>query len=573
MGQEMEQADSPARPLLVRGLAEAAAIGNPVSRARHRASWALRLSALEPKEAVALASEFADEPETVARILVTAATDSALRGETELLSLFASALEAAAGAEADVRLRTVNSLCEIAIEVAERDRDAALSQLRLLVPVVRSLTVEGADFQQFRVLGSALVGEALLVLGDAVGQELLAEAEQESEDVPGRDPVVTFLANAQAPHNPEHAVSLVDGLQDPSSRLEARLQLLAAIEDPTLRQRLIEGAEKDALLVEHYHGPEAVVRLASALVLLDPPRSESLFNRALESVAGSGGQMLSLQWTGIASALSDSNREWSLRLFRDAEAAANEEAEPVRRVTSLALIANEMAEPFPREAAEVFSRAMQEAQGLEAMWELAHVNDVVFRADRSTYLDVSPALPVLERGLARLADDDPRIPGVFGLPEVAQSFAQIEPARGVEVLQRWLQAARAAGDTDGMTQAALAIHRTDAEQGVSALAEVHDLLLRRIDCPSMGEFSRTAADLAPELVLSIAPHIPDRRERADAVAAAAIGLYPTDPIRSLQLIGELERPVDRSSALMRIVDRLLHTSDRAEPQPLMEDLP
>jgi hypothetical protein len=349
--------------------------------------------------------------------------------------------------------------------------------------------------------------------------------------------------------------------------------VLSAVEDAALRQRLIEGAETDALLVEHYHGPEAVVRLAGALAEVDPARSEALFKRALESVAGSGGQMQSLQWTGVASALSSSNREWSLQLFRDAEAAALQEEEPVRQVTSLALIANEMAEPFPREAAEVFGRAMEGALDLEAMWELAHVNDVVFRADRSSYLDVSPARPVLERALARLADDDPRIPGVFGLPEVAQSLAQIDRDRAAEVLDRWFQAAQASGDTDGMTQAALTLHRSDPDKGVAALKEVHDLLLRRIDCPSMGEFSRTAADTAPELVLDLAPYIPDRRERADAVAAAAIGLFATDPDRSLELIGELERPVDRSSALMRVVDRLLNTGDRAEPQPLMEDLP
>lgn len=573
MGLETETIEARALDLLERGLAEAAAIGNPVSRARHRSAWALRLSVLDPDRAAALASELAEDPETVARLLVTIATDRALRGETDLEPLLSRTLEAAAPAEPDVRLRTINSLCEIAIEVAERDRAAALSQLRRLVPAVRGLTVEGAEFQQFRVLGSALVGEALLVLDDPLGRELLAEAELEIEGVPGRDPIVTFLANAVASHDPEHAVALVDSLQDPASRLDARLQVLSAVQDVALRQRLIEGAEADALLVEHYHGPEAVVRLAGALAQVDPARSESLFKRALESVAGSGGQMQSLQWTGVASALSSSNREWSLQLFRDAEAAALREEEPVRQVTSLALIANEMAEPFPREAAEVFRCAMEGAMELEAMWELAHVNDVVFRADRSSYLDVSPALPVLERALARLSDDDPRIPGVFGLPEVAQSLAQIDRPRAAEVLDRWFQAAQSSGDTDGMTQAALTLHRNDPERGVAALREVHDLLLRRIDCPSMGEFSRTAADVAPDLVLDLAPHIPDRRERADAIAAAAIGFYATDPDRGLELIATLERPVDRSSALMRVVDRLLNTSDRAAPQPLMEDLP
>jgi hypothetical protein len=368
-------------------------------------------------------------------------------------------------------------------------------------------------------------------------------------------------------------VELIDTLQDTALRLDARLQAAAAIEDPALRARLFDGAEQDAMQIEHFRGPEVLVRMGGALAVLDPERAAEFFRRAITGAEASGSQLRSLQWTGVASVLAAVDRDWAMRIFKDAEAAALEEEERVRRVTSLILIANEMAEPFPREAQETFQRAMDEAEELEAMWEYAHMLDVVFHQDRSEFLDVATVRPLLDKVLARLSDDDPRIPGVMGLPEVAQSMMQLDRDEGARVLQRWFEAAQRNGDTDGMTQAALAIQRVSPDRGYAALAEVRDLLLRRIDCPSMGEFSRNAATAAPELVLQIAPHIPDRRERADAVAAAAVGLYPTDPSQSLELLHQLERPVDRSSALMRVVDGLIGTGDRPEPQPLLEDLP
>jgi hypothetical protein len=459
------------------------------------------------------------------------------------------------------------------MDVAERDRETALAQLRPLASIARRLTVPDADFQQFRILASALIGEALLVLDDPEGRELLREAEAESAEAPGRDPIVTFIANALVHREPEHALELLTRLEDPTARLEARLQAAAALQDPDLRARLFDQAEEDAYWVEHYRGPEALVRMGSALAELDPRRASEFFRKALAGAESSGAQLKSLQWTGVASVLAPVDREWSLRIFTDAEQAALQEAEPVRGITALILIANEMAEPFPREAQELFGRAMESALSLDATWEFAHLIDVIFHPERSQYLDVRPALPILENVLARLSDDDPRIPGVLGLPEVAQAMMQIDRERGVEVLERWFRAASASGDSDAMTQAGLMIHRFHPERGREALAETRDLLLRRVDCPSMGEFSRQAATATPDLVLTVAPHIPDRRERADAVSAAAVGLYATDPAASLEMVRKQERPVDRSLALLRIVDRLLETQGRGEPQTLLEDMP
>jgi hypothetical protein len=216
---------------------------------------------------------------------------------------------------------------------------------------------------------------------------------------------------------------------------------------------------------------------------------------------------------------------------------------------------------------------MEDGAQLEAMWEFAHVMDVVFHPQRSPYLDIAPARVLLEQILSRISDEDPRIPGVLGLPEVSRWMVQIDRDRALEVLNRWLTAAERSGDGDGMTTAALALYGTDPERGTAALNKVRDGLLQRVDCLSMGEFARQVADTAPEVVLTLAPSIPDRRERAEALATSAAALYSRDPERSLSLIRGLELPSDRSNALMTLVDRLLGTGDRPRPQPLLEDMP
>jgi hypothetical protein len=280
-----------------------------------------------------------------------------------------------------------------------------------------------------------------------------------------------------------------------------------------------------------------------------------------------------LQWAGVASAVADLDRDWAGRLFHEAVEAVHEDPEPVRRVTAVILIANEMAASHPQEATALFEGALRDALELTALWELAHAAEMVFRTDRSPYLDLQPATALVERLLARLDEDEFRLPGMFGLPEAARLMSQLDPERGADVTRRWLESARAAGDTDGMTGAAVALHALDPTTGTAALEEVATALERRIDCPAMGEFSRQAAALAPELVLRVAAKIPDRRERAEASSAAALHLYEQNPERSLALIASLEQSSGRSMALLALADRLLGTADRPLPQPLLEDLP
>jgi len=149
----------------------------------------------------------------------------------------------------------------------------------------------------------------------------------------------------------------------------------------------------------------------------------------------------------------------------------------------------------------------------------------------------------------------------------------LDPPRALAPLRRWFEQSRAGLDSDGMIQAALAIHRADPAKGGRLLKETCDYLLERVDCPAMGEYSRSVAPVAPDLVLALAPAIPDRRERAEALTAAAEALYETEPERAAEIVLSLERPVDRSQGLLALVDRALGLRDRPRPQPLMEELP
>ena len=108
---------------------------------------------------------------------------------------------------------------------------------------------------------------------------------------------------------------------------------------------------------------------------------------------------------------------------------------------------------------------------------------------------------------------------------------------------------------------------------MQALRKVRDVQTRRVDCLALGEFSRNVAEIAPEMVLDVAERIPDARERNEARTAAAVSLYEKEPERALAIIRSLQRPVDRSSALLRLADRLLGLSERPHPQPLLEELP
>jgi hypothetical protein len=569
----MDSASSDCALVLDAGLAAARNIGHPVMRARHLAAWARRASAVEAERAVALLPELGDEPAEGAELLVTVIQDRLRRGETEVEPYFSQAVELAARAPADAALRSLNTLSEAAMELGEADAGRGRALLHRLAPAVRALTVPETETQHHRALGCALIGEALLGLDDPEGEALLAEAERLSNGLPARDPLLGFIIGAIADREPERAVRMAATMEDVDTRLDTRLPLVGKLAAGDLRRALLADVEKDAALIEHMRGPEVLVRVAHALSDAEPERARALFERALDGAAGSGAQLRALQYTGVAAAVAALDREWSARIFAEAAAAAREEPEQVRRVTALAVIADEMAEAYPREAGGIFAEAMEEARGLEAIWEYAHVLELVLRPDRSPYLDVALVRPLLDAALARLSDDDPRIPGVFGLPDVARYLLQVDPPAAEPVIRRWLAAAEAAEDPDGITEAALALVRSDEAAGRAALAQVRDTLLHRLDCPAMGMFSRHVAPLDPRLVIELAGRIPDRRERAEATMSAAAALYSQAPEEALALAGALEQPADRSMALLRIFDAAMGTGDRPLPQPLLEDLP
>lgn len=567
-----EEAPNAAAPLVRQGLEEAAAIPHPLLRARHRSAWIFRLSAVDPEAAAALDAELEVDPVQRAQLLLTVTADRLHRRES-LEPHFSRTLELSEGLDPDTRLRVLNSLSELAIELADRDRAAGLELLGTLVPAAHALVVPDAEHQHFQVLACALLGEGLLVLDDPRGPELLDEAERLAADLPGREPVVVFLAGARARRDPRRALALVETLEESGARLEAGMQVLPSLTEAADRKQLLEAILPAVRHVAHWQGPETLVMLAQAVAQAEPELSRPLFEEALAGSPGNPPQVRALQSTGVAKAVAAFDRDWSERLFREAAETAGEEDEPVKRVTTLALIANEMAEPFPREAAEIFQRALAESEALTAVWEFAHVLDIVFRPDRSPFLDIKPAQAILERMMGLLSDEDPRVPGVMNVADVAQAMREVDPARATELYWRWFQAAESGDDSDGMTAAAQALSELDPEAGREALRKAHEYLIRRVDCPAMGEFCRRAAAISPDLVLSMAPNIPDARERSDAFTEAAVGLYKSEPERALELIRGLQRPVDRSSALLRIVDDLLGTPNRPQPQPLLEDMP
>jgi hypothetical protein len=568
--------------LLREGLESAEAIGNPTARARHRVAWAYRAALAAPEIAVALAGE-PDFPEP-GELLVTVAADRARAGEP-VEPYFSQALAWAEGAEPDARLRTLNGLSEIAIEVAETDRSAGGSLLRSLLPLLESLRPTGEPAEpsgcpdcgpspgQHHTLGCALLGEALWMLDDPRGRDLLAEAEAGAANLAAAEPILGFLIGALASRDPGHALTLLSHLSEGPGRTDAALALFGSLPEGPDRDAVYEIAVQGARQIAHWQGPEHLVSLAQAVAGVDARRGRALFEEALEEARKHPPQMQALQLTGIASAAAPHDRGWAEALFQEALAAAAREEEPVKRATTLTLIANELAEPLPRQAAEVFAGAMAEAEALEAVWELAHLMDVVFRPDRSPFLDVSPAQPLLERMVDLISDEDPRIPGVLGVADVGRAMREINPERALELYWRWFRAAEAAADPDGMGSAALTLHAVDPTAGLEAFVRTQEFLIARKDCPAMGDFSRRAGPLAPELVLELAPHIPDRRERADALVEAAVGLFAQAPEQALEAVRGFPNPADRSLALLRMFDTETGVNDRPLPDPLLEDLP
>jgi len=571
-----------AAALVEEGLREAAAISHPLMRARHRHAWALRLSRVDADRAAAMAEELDADPLEQSRFLLTVLTDrlstpNAQRPTPNALLEFDRVLRMAANLEPHVLPSILNALSEIAVGAGDADPELARALLGRMPPVIEALPIEDEPSRQTKALACALVGEAMLFVGEDVrGVHLLHEADALSREIPGREALGVFLATALAERDPERAAELAGAVEQLETRLDLRIQLIEKLTPGELREGVVTDTLADAARLDqmqHLPLSQSLVRLALALAPSDGERARALFREALEQSAESFGQTRALQLAGVATAAASLDREWAGTLFHEADAAAAAEGDVLKQVTTRVLIANEMAQSHPREAAAIFEAAMAEAAGLDAAWEFAHLLDIVFHAERSPYLDTRAALPVLEAALSRISDEDPRVPGVFGLPEVGQHLAQVAPDRAAAVFQRWFAAAEESADTDGMIRAALMLHRVDAPQGLQALRAVRDYLLVRVDCPSMGDFCRSAASVSPALALEVAPHIPDPREQGDALTAAAVELHPSDPEGSLQLIRSLPRPADRSGALLAVADRLLGTGDRYLPQPLLEDMP
>jgi hypothetical protein len=382
---------SEVQALIEEGLTDARSIAHPVMRPRHLACWAFRVSRVDAERATALTEELTrDDPEVAAELLLTVTGDRLQRGDADLEPHFSRTAQLAREAAPDLRLRVLNELSEYAIELGNRDPERARGLLRGLAPEARELTVPGIETQQPRALACALVGEALLNLGDPAGAELLEEAERLGASLPVRDPLTVFLAEAWAGTQPERARRLLASVEDPASRLQARLQLAAKSADPEIREALLNEAETDAPLVQQDRGPEALVRMAQAVAEADPARARPYFEAALSAASEDEPQVRVLHWTGVAAAVAHLDREWAGALFQEAVSGARQDPDRLKRVTLLCVIANEMAASHPRDAEATFSEAMEDGLHLEAMWECAHVMDVVFHPQRSPYLDLAP---------------------------------------------------------------------------------------------------------------------------------------------------------------------------------------
>lgn len=576
------------RAVVEAGLRAVAAMPDPVNRGRHRAAWALRLSALDPGAAMALVTapvatpEEAAEPDTLAEVAMTAAGDRLRRFGESPEPWFTRAVELVRALPPHAALERLNALAELGMEWHERDPAAARALVASLAPEAAALSQRDTGGQH-AALARALIGEALLVAGDPAGYDLLEQAVSAAADDATREAVLAFAAGALAAHDAARAAQAAARLADPGRRFEARLALLERCPGGCELSDLLPPLLADAHLVAHMQGPEPLVRLAHALWEHEPDRSRALLEEVLaetgypagvEAVAPEGAaQVRALQWAGAAAAAAETDREWAGEIFHAAAALAEQEADRVRRVTTRLLIANQMAASHPRAAVALFEQALAEAAQLEALWEVAHTLDVVFHADRSPYLPLEAARPLVEAALARLEGDDTRLPGMFGPMEAARHLAALDRAAAAALLRRLLARAVEAGDPDGMTQAALALHQLDPDAGRAAMEAAAERVAARLDCPTMSAFAREAAAAAPAAALRVAERIPDLRERAAARAAVAVYLYPEEPDRALELLCALEPPQTRSSALLQLADRLLGTGDRPHPQPLLADLP
>src|SRR5690242_17259716 len=111
------------------GLRETAQISHPIVRRRHEAAWAFRLSALEPERALERFDAVRGDAEQRGELLLTNLRDRLRLGERSLDQVTARYLPLLLDTEplpTGAQLQILNAVSELAIEVAEQDREAAL---------------------------------------------------------------------------------------------------------------------------------------------------------------------------------------------------------------------------------------------------------------------------------------------------------------------------------------------------------------------------------------------------------------------------------------------------------------
>jgi hypothetical protein len=530
--------------------------------------------------------------------------------------------------EPDLQLEIFNDLCEAAIGAAERDRELGRGLLGELEPAVETLGAYPEEQNATRALAAALLAEALAALGDPAGSALFARAEQLSRGYAVRDRVLTFAAQSDAGGNRERALAMASEIADPWTRFETRAGLLQrevaafgvrpsaldpAIENAKARKKekakgkgsishvgpmepaeipislttshssffrgfasavspgqadVLAAIADDAAQLEPMRRSQAFARLGSLVWPVDPDAGRDYYQRAAAEVETESPQLQALQLAAVATSVHTLDEEWAASLFSDAMAAAASEPELVRGVVARISVAFQMGHRDPASAQEVLNAALTDAASLEALWELAHVAEILFDPRGRPELDLSAARPLLEAALARIGDEDPRLPGVLGLADVGHCFAQFDTGVARGVFERWLAAATRTGDADSMLYAASTLHQINERAGTEALRAVARQLVEREDCFGLSQFCLAAVVVEPRLVARVAPLIPDSRERTRSLAAAAAGLWPIHPEGASALIAELPGPDERSAALLTIVDQALGTGEL--PRPMAE---
>lgn len=553
--------------LMERGWEEAGEVPDAESRAAHQEAWLLRAAAIDPDRAATWLQAAAGEPGLRARVLVSLATRRVSEGEAHTTADWESALAALQTVpEVGLRLELFNELCEAAIHRASEDPERSLGFIRTLVPLLDELVGEEEELATSRALGLALLGESLAVLEDPEGAQLLERAAVLSEELPARDHVLAFVAQSQAARDPRRARELAATIFDPGARFETRLTLVQRLDaaDPE-RPMVAEEARGDIQEFEEARRSEGYARLAAALGSDGMEQARPLYQEALDALRGNPPQLRALQMAGIAASAGARDPEWGARLFEEAVRVARSEPERVRRVVALIAVAYQRGHGEPEAAQALIDEALQEGLSLDATWEIAHALEILFDPRGRPELDLTGAQPLLEAALERVGDDELRLPGLLGLPEIARHMLQVNPRRARDLFERWLTNATADEEPEGMLHAALSLYTADREAGRRALAGVASELARRADTFALGQFCWTAGEAAREAASRIALALPPSRERTRALGAVAAAAWVYNPAEAEEYVALLPDAQERSVARLRIVDRLLGTDDLPRP--------